>query len=531
MHRIRHSVASRGHVLDEKSSELGEKSFAPATAPSSFAASISANGFGAGNEYNVADFVKYHGSLFVRNAYLGLLKREPDATGQRVYTDALASGRLNKLDVLARLRYSAEGRRVGVRVNGLALPAVVRKIERIPIVGYLATWAIAVARLPVLHRYLRQSEFYLIEQQTNLASELGSFNAQISAELQHQRAHHDETLQMRREEIDQDIRVLTSSIAANHADLVKQLNEVRTVTKQSATAVQENAIALNGVRNNLQTQADAMKSHADEMTAQYQNLRSDLATQQKRYELLRRALSKRETAAVDEAWSGGTDDTDEQMTRPLDELYAAFEDQFRGDPEEIKERLRVYLPILRGAGVTSGVLDVGCGRGEWLQLLRAEKIEASGIDHNRVFIDRCREAGLNVERADTLEHLLKLPDNSQNFVSAFHLVEHLPFPDLVSMLDQIFRVLKPGGGLALETPNPENFMVGSHTFYTDPTHRHPIPSVTLTFVVESRGFRDVEVMRLREWEAAKLEESSELVKRFNEYFYCAPDYAVIAWKR
>ncbi len=544
MHHIRQSVASPGHVLDEKLSHLDEKQPMPASSPSSG----SANGFMSRNQFDVTDFVKYHGWLFVRNAYLGLLKREPDATGQTAYIQALASGRLNKLDVLAKLRYSAEGRRVGVGVTGLALPATVRKIERIPVLGYVVTWAIAIARLPILHRHLRQSEFYLIEQQSNLARELDRLNEQAnqtSNELQINRSHQDElfnSIDGRQAAIEQQVGELTDSIAANHKQLLNQLNEVRaahaSLTKQVAAAAERNSATFkelrssfdDNLREGLRTQAEAISAQAEAMAHQYKELRSDLASQQKRHKLLQHELSKRASLEVG-TWSGGTDDADEQMARPLDELYAAFEDQFRGERDEIKERLKVYLPVTQRAGIASGVLDIGCGRGEWLELLRENNIAAYGIDHNRVFVERCRELGLKVERADTLEHLLKLPAESLSFISAFHVVEHLAFPDLILMLDQIFRALKIGGGIAFETPNPENFMVGSHTFYTDPTHRHPIPSATLKFLVESRGFRDVEIMRLREWDAAKLDESSELVKRFNEYFYCAPDYAVLAWKR
>jgi O-antigen chain-terminating methyltransferase len=81
-----------------------------------------------------------------------------------------------------------------------------------------------------------------------------------------------------------------------------------------------------------------------------------------------------------------------------------------------------------------------------------------------------------------------------------------------------------------ETPNPENFMVGSCNFYADPTHRNPIPSSTLRFLFESRGLKTIDVLKLRSWDEAKIEGDTELVKRFNEYFYSAPDYAVIAEK-
>jgi len=214
----------------------------------------------------------------------------------------------------------------------------------------------------------------------------------------------------------------------------------------------------------------------------------------------------------------------------LDPLYASFEDQFRGDREEIKNRLRVYLPILREAAVAANALDVGCGRGEWLELLKKEGVQARGVDQNRVFVEQCRQVGLEVEEQDALDYLGGLADKSLSVITSFHLVEHLEFEELIRLLDEMIRVLKPGGLLILETPNPENFMVGSYSFYADPTHRNPIPSPTLQFLLESRGLDRVSVMKLRPWDAAKIEGDSEIVKRFNEYFYGAPDYGIVGWK-
>jgi O-antigen chain-terminating methyltransferase len=214
----------------------------------------------------------------------------------------------------------------------------------------------------------------------------------------------------------------------------------------------------------------------------------------------------------------------------LDPLYASFEDEFRGPRDEVRQRLQVYIPFLKEAGITSGVLDVGCGRGEWLELLSSEGIEAEGVDRNRIFIEDCRANGLNVVEQDALLYLRSLPDESLNAVTTFHLVEHLRFETLIKFIDEIVRTLKPGGMFIVETPNPENFMVGSCNFYADPTHRNPIPSQTLQFLLEARGLGSINVLKLRPREAANIEGDSELVKRFNEYFYSAPDYGIVARK-
>ena len=192
--------------------------------------------------------------------------------------------------------------------------------------------------------------------------------------------------------------------------------------------------------------------------------------------------------------------------------------------------MQVYIPFLKEAQITGGVLDIGCGRGEWLQLVESEGIDAQGVDRNRVFIEQCRAAGLNVVENDALIYLRSLPGESLNAVTIFHLVEHLPLETLINLVDEIVRTLKRDGLLIIETPNPENLIVGSHTFYVDPTHRNPIPSQTLQFLLEARGLRTLDVLKLRPRDEVKLGEDSELVTRFNEYFYSAPDYGIIARK-
>src|SRR5262249_51947932 len=152
-----------------------------------------------------------------------------------------------------------------------------------------------------------------------------------------------------------------------------------------------------------------------------------------------------------------------------------FHDDFRGTREEIKDRLRVYLPIVKEVGPGTA-LDVGCGRGEWLELLRDEGVQARGVDLNRHMIEDCRQRGLDVVPMDALTHLRGIPDASLAAVCGFHLVEHLAFDAFIMLLDETVRVLRSGGVAIFETPNPANLLVGSCNFYQDPTHRAPIPT-------------------------------------------------------
>jgi SAM-dependent methyltransferase len=178
-------------------------------------------------------------------------------------------------------------------------------------------------------------------------------------------------------------------------------------------------------------------------------------------------------------------------TNLLDAFYTAFEDQFRGSRKEILNKLKVYLPLIEEANVgtsNSLILDVGCGRGEWLELLRESGYAARGIDINRVMLEQCRSRGLEVIESDVIAYLQSLPDTSLGAITGFHIIEHLPFKILVKLLDESLRVLKSGGFVIFETPNIRNILVGAGDFYRDPTHLSPIHPDTVRFVAESRGF-------------------------------------------
>ncbi len=220
----------------------------------------------------------------------------------------------------------------------------------------------------------------------------------------------------------------------------------------------------------------------------------------------------------------------------LDALYVTFEDKFRGTREEIKERLRVYLGVIRDAGAGSDdrpVLDIGCGRGEWLELLKEEGLAARGVDLNDSLAQQCRERGLTVEVGDAVAHLRSLPEASLGAVTGFHIIEHLPMEVQLELYGEAVRVLRPGGVVIFETPNPQNLLVGACNFYADPTHKRPLYPETQKFFLEYRGFSRVELKFLHPHEpGARLpeDEAPELAARLNDLLSCARDYAVIGYR-
>lgn len=219
----------------------------------------------------------------------------------------------------------------------------------------------------------------------------------------------------------------------------------------------------------------------------------------------------------------------------LDSLYAAFEDAFRGTREDIKTRQAVYLPYVKEAKAgsrKSPIVDIGCGRGEWLELLREQELEACGVDSNRVMVERCTALGLHVELSDVHTYLGKLKDSSIGCVTGFHIVEHLPFDALIGLFDEVLRVLRPGGMVIFETPNPRNILVSSTEFFNDPTHKRPLPPHVLKFLAESRGFCRIEVLELHPFPKVYTfeDDGKVMTRRLNDYFYGPQDYSIVGRK-
>lgn len=213
------------------------------------------------------------------------------------------------------------------------------------------------------------------------------------------------------------------------------------------------------------------------------------------------------------------------------DFYRAFEDKFRGSRELILSRLQVYLPFvnpLKQIYPLVPAVDLGCGRGEWLELLKEYGFEGQGVDLDAGMLHSCHERGLQAIQGDAIEFLRQLPSESQLIVSGFHIAEHLPFEQLQTLVAEALRVLRPAGLLILETPNPENFKVSSVGFYMDPSHRNPLPPELLAFVPEHYGFARVKIVRLQENPALLHAKHVSLDQVLGG---ASPDYAVVAQKQ
>lgn len=593
--------------------------------------------------YKLAELLRFDDVDFIEVAYQTLLHRAPDRAGLEDYLTALRCGGAGKVEILGAIRFSEEGHRSGVHVDGLLLPYKLHQWRRRRLIGPLLGFVIGLIHLPRLAVRLQSLEANAARESHYLGAAVNRLAATIGERL----TELDRRNQVALTDLDRHTQVaLQSAIAEGFAAFERSLLAEQRRSTDSARAstsalidgptpvdrgrrrpgvdpvafrdVMTDALGTVPVLPSPPAVADGGTStpadragftvgHVLDVRATMLGRRigvvEGVARSQldlTRIELLRqidRELKERVAAVqaaldewklslnsrhdaferanavmeqnllasrrelihlqqrIDRAAEGSSTQAKPRSSglpasvsgdpHALDSFYVAFEDRFRGASELIAKRFEVYVPVIQMAVErTHGgpVLDIGCGRGEWLQILGGHGIEARGVDLNETMVLECRAAGLDVQEADAMSHLSGLADASVAAVTGMHIIEHIPFPSLVQLFDQVFRVLKPGGVVVFETPNPENLDVGACSFYMDPTHLHPLPPPLTEYTARARGFDEVEIRRLSEYrpvpvpptiQASQLpggEALQWLLDRLRERLSVAPDYAIIAWK-
>ena len=366
------------------------------------------------------------------------------------------------------------------RVRQLLAPGLnwKQRISLIPVLGMFAKWAYSVVMLSSIRQHIETELIQLRNYERAVKNTLEQINAQVT---------HLESLKIEQ-------RLETFDERLNRLDAFAQVTS-------TATAAQDNRIA------SLTRELRALNQAA-----------------------LLPQLQRADTGAI--LVPPGT--PLEPLSRTAtDSFYIDFEDVFRGTHEDITERLKIYLPYIGKfiGDTTAVVVDVGCGRGEWLALLGKQGIKATGIDLNAAMVDNCRAQGLNAQCMDAIQYLSLQPPGSVAVVTGFHIIEHLPFDTLLALFDAALKALRPDGMVIFETPNPENLLVGACNFYCDPTHLNPIVPTVAEFIARQRGFAKAEILRLHPYpDSHRLVEDSEIAKRFNNAFYGPQDFALLASK-
>jgi SAM-dependent methyltransferase len=225
---------------------------------------------------------------------------------------------------------------------------------------------------------------------------------------------------------------------------------------------------------------------------------------------------------------------DDNNPRLPDRFIMDLGEKFRGEYSDVQERQRQYLadvvPVAR-MFTDKVCLDLGMGRGEWLELLTKAGVPALGIDDNEILVEAAASRRLNVLCVDILEYLRGCPDGSVAVISAFHIIEHFAAGVLLTLLGECRRVLCPGGLLLLETPDPENINVGACNFYLDPTHHHPLPPLLGKFILDYLNFEDVSIRRVNPGDSHAYDDQRTSLDEYVINAFLGPmDYALFARK-
>ncbi len=313
----------------------------------------------------------------------------------------------------------------------------------------------------------------------------------------------------------------------------------------------ENVKAINAIRQSLtdiERQLQEMEevlqrhNHSIEKLAEKEECRElAIKVESMRKQLCRLECSVEERQTIENAALQVTDSADKQEAGShtygkID--YFDFENYFRGSRETIKERQKEYLPYFMNK---KAVLDLGCGRGEFLELLKENGVIAKGVDFYDEFVMYCQNRGLDVIEGDAIACLARA--ESTDGIFAGQLVEHLSIGQIISLCMYAYEKLEDGGYLILETPNPMSLAIYTHAFYIDPSHQKPVHPYTLRYLVEKAGFQKVEILftqgsrlpehipKLEGNEISNLEEFNQDLQTMAEFLYGSQDYAIIAQKK
>jgi len=540
--------------------------------------------------YTVADFCQYHDKAFIINVFRAILKRDPDEAGMEYYLSQLRTGKKTKREIIANARFSKEGRAKKVKIQGVIIPFLVALFYHLPVLGYLLKFMIALLKLPKLVEKVHQLEaqtqapkpelaeferhFYNLLSQKINREELEAKANRAELELKVNRAELElkanraelelkvdrAELELKANRAELDFKIHRDEFQAalenkvNHAQLALktdwkefeqhinrldiainekqiQLNEKQVLISEQQTQLEDKQHQLNQTQvqlSQLNTLLAEKQSQLNELTRQVRDHKLTILDNQRRLQLLLEEARKRLPKPFSPQQVNNLVKEQEHLS---DAMYIAFEDKFRGTRADIKKRQAVYLPAIEtaiAATARANILDVGCGRGEWLELLQEQGIKATGLDLNSVMIQECQERGLEAQEREVIAYLRTLPSNSLAAITGFHIIEHLPFKVLINLFDEALRVLKPGGIVVFETPNPENLMVGAFLFYTDPSHVNPLVPETTKFLLEERGFFNVKIMRLHKYSDyyETLSNDPFVIK----HFYNEMDFGVIGCK-
>ena len=329
---------------------------------------------------------------------------------------------------------------------------------------------------------------------------------------------------------------LNEAISGVNASLKKETEEKQAQLldlQQQTTLVEQKLHDLEQRTERAEAHLRSLQNHADLSDKQSDAFSSNVART-----ILKYAEKQQNHSAVQETTQSESQNGRQEQNAYQELDYFKFQNAFRGTRALIKERQKMYVPYFKNQ--KESVLDIGCGRGEFLQLMRENGIAALGVDLYPEYVVEGELNDLDVRQGDGIEYLEQA---GQTFGGIFvgQVIEHISFEQLVHLCRLAYQKLDPGAFLIMETPNPMSLSIFTSSFYIDPTHNKPVHPLTLEYVLREVGFTDVqtvytdcsrpEQLPMIEGDGIKnLEEVNRAIGRVSDMLYGSQDYAVIAKK-
>ncbi len=330
---------------------------------------------------------------------------------------------------------------------------------------------------------------------------------------------------------EQDIKTIHSETAAQLDSTQMRLHELETQNAALAAqvAVLQEAVSAEGaIRQNLETLNVNMRSNNAQLAA----LQSDTAMTKAKLSGIERHVH--DTVSIPCTAQKQTPVPETEKQTAYDTIdYFDFENHFRGTIENIKQAQRIYLPYFSGK---HHVLDLGCGRGEFLSLLHEEGIPAVGVDVYEPYTEHCRLQGLEAHCGDGIAYLRQMSEVDGIF--AGQVIEHLTTAQITELCDTAFEKLSSGGVLVMETPNPTSLAIYTNAFYIDPSHVKPVHPLTMQYLLEKAGFTQVRLVypqasrppqHIPPLDGAS-DEFNQAMQSVSEMLFGCQDYAVVGIK-
>jgi O-antigen chain-terminating methyltransferase len=313
-------------------------------------------------------------------------------------------------------------------------------------------------------------------------------------------------------------------------ELISQVTELVRLNSSLADARDREWDALGS--NHVGLIFKSMEWRVDKLAAEYE----DVKILMKKFLFLKEKLNK--LLSVLEEKKTPSPPQVKEILEPLEDWrYAGFENRFRGHEAEVKKQQVSYLSYFKKKGK---VLDLGCGRGEFLELLEKNGVKGVGIDINDQMIDICLEKGLDCQKGDILEKLAEHEDGSLSGIFSSQVIEHLPPSYLKRLLELAYFKLAPSSCIVLETINPVSVFSLVEIYFLDLSHQRPIHPQTIKFLMESTGFEEVEIIYSSPVEKEKLQDLpgsdeaatilNQNIDKLNKLLYAPSNYAAIGKK-